>query len=330
MPDGRGAATVNVDVLIGPDDRRAALERDVLVGLSLEPKDLPPKWFYDERGSELFDEITRLPEYYLTDREREILSCHADEIVASVHADTLVELGSGTSEKTRLLIDAMMRAGTLKRLVVFDYSEEFLRSAAVQLAREYPSVDVHAVVGDFEQLDRLPGTGTRLIAFLGSTIGNLPPAVRAAFLSRVARDLRRDAGLLLGLDLVKEVSRLEAAYNDPAGVTAAFNKNVLAVLNRELHADFDPAGFEHVARWDPDREWVEMLLRSVRDQRVRIRDLDLDIEFAAGEEMRTEISSKFRREVMERELETAGLRLRRWWTDPQGDFALALAVRAEA
>jgi L-histidine Nalpha-methyltransferase len=329
MPDGRGAATVNVDVLIGPDDRRAALERDVLVGLTLEPKDLPPKWFYDERGSELFDEITRLPEYYLTEREREILHCHADEIVASVHADTLVELGSGTSEKTRLLIDAMMRAGTLKRLVVFDYSEEFLRSAAAQLAREYPSVDVHAVVGDFEQLDRLPGTGTRLIAFLGSTIGNLPPAVRAAFLSRVARDLRRDAGLLLGLDLVKDVSRLEAAYNDPAGVTAAFNRNVLDVLNRELHADFDPSGFEHVARWDPDQEWVEILLRSVRDQRVQVRDLDLEIEFAAGEEMRTEVSSKFRREVIERELETAGLRLRRWWTDAQDDFALALAVRAE-
>src|SRR5215470_17983148 len=231
MPDGRGAATVNVDVLIGPDDRRAALERDVLVGLSLEPKDLPPKWFYDERGSELFDEITRLPEYYLTDSEREILRRHADDIVAAVHADTLVELGSGTSEKTRLLIDAMMRAGTLRRLVVFDYSEEFLRSAAAQLAREYPSVDVHAVVGDFEQLDRLPGTGTRLIAFLGSTIGNLPPGVRAAFLARVARDLRRDAGPLLGLDLVKDVTRLEAAYNDPAGVTAAFNRNVLDVLN---------------------------------------------------------------------------------------------------
>jgi L-histidine Nalpha-methyltransferase len=329
MPDGRGAATVSVDVLIGPNDRRAALERDALVGLSLEPKDLPPKWFYDERGSELFEEITRLPEYYLTDREREILGRHAGDIVASVHADTLVELGSGTSEKTRLLIDAMTAAGTLRRLVVFDYSEEFLRSAAAQLAREYPAVDVHAVVGDFEQLDRLPGTGTRLIAFLGSTIGNLPPAVRAAFLSRVARDLRRDAGLLLGLDLVKDESRLEAAYNDPAGVTAAFNRNVLDVLNRELRADFDPGGFEHVARWDAEHEWVEMLLRSVRDQRVHIRDLDLEIEFAAGEEMRTEISSKFRRERIERELETAGLRLHRWWTDDARDFALALAVRAE-
>jgi L-histidine N-alpha-methyltransferase len=316
--------------MIGPNDRREALERDVLVGLSLQPKELPPKWFYDERGSELFDEITRLPEYYLTDREREILHDRAAEIVDAVAADTLVELGSGTSEKTRLLIDAMLAARKLKRLVVFDYSEEFLRTAAAQLAKEYPSVEVHAVVGDFEQLDRLPGTGTRLIAFLGSTIGNLPPVVRAAFLSRLARQLRRDAGLLLGLDLVKEVARLEAAYNDPAGVTAAFNLNLLDVLNRELHADFDPAGFEHVARFDREHERIEMLLRSTRDQRVRIRDLDLDLEFVEGEEMRTEVSSKFRREGIERELEEAGLRLQHWWTDAAGDFALALAARREA
>jgi L-histidine N-alpha-methyltransferase len=329
MPEGHPTATVSVDVLIGPNDRRQALERDVLVGLSLEPKELPPKWFYDERGSELFDEITRLPEYYLTDSERDILRCRAREIVDSVAADTLVELGSGTSEKTRLVIDAMLAAGKLRRLVVFDYSEEFLRSAATQLARDYPTVDVHAVVGDFEQLDRLPGTGTRLIAFLGSTIGNLPPAVRAAFLYRLARDLRRDAGLLLGLDLVKDVARMEAAYNDPAGVTAAFNRNVLNILNRELHANFDPDGFEHVARWDPEHEWIEMLLRSNREQRVRIADLDLDVEFAEGEEMRTEVSSKFRRERIERELEQAGMRLRRWWTDDDGDFALALAARRE-
>jgi L-histidine Nalpha-methyltransferase len=327
MPDARTTAPAQVDVLIGPSDRRAALERDVLVGLSLHPKELPPKWFYDERGSQLFDEITRLPEYYLTDRERDILRDHADEIVGAVAADTLVELGSGTSEKTRLLIDAMLAARKLKRLVVFDYSEEFLRAAAAQLAQDYPSVEVHAVVGDFEQLDRLPGEGTRLIAFLGSTIGNLPPAVRSAFLSRVARDLRRDAGLLLGLDLVKDPARLEAAYNDPAGVTAAFNKNVLDVLNRELHADFDPDGFEHVARFDREHEWVEMLLRSTRDQCVRIEDLKLEVEFAAGEEMRTEVSSKFRRVRIERELEQVGMRLRRWWTDDDEDFALALTAR---
>ena len=328
MPDGRATTHVSVDVLIGPDDRRAALERDVLVGLSLHPKELPPKWFYDERGSELFDEITRLPEYYLTDAERSILSERADEIADMLTVDTLVELGSGTSEKTRLVIDALQSAGKLDHLVVFDYSEEFLRAAAAQLARDYPSVEVHAVVGDFEQLDQLPGEGPRLVAFLGSTIGNLPPAVRAAFLSRLSRHLRRDAALLLGLDLVKDVARLEAAYNDSRGVTAAFNLNLLKVLNRELRADFVPEQFEHVARWDPDNEWVEMLLRSTRDQRVRIEDLALDVEFAAGEEVRTEISSKFRRERIEDELDEAGLRLAEWWTDSAGDFALALAVRA--
>jgi L-histidine N-alpha-methyltransferase len=326
MPDARATAPRRVDVLIGPTDRRAALERDVLVGLSLEPKELPPKWFYDERGSELFDEITRLPEYYLTDREREILRDRAHEIAAAFEGDTLVELGSGTSEKTRLLIDALLRARKLERLVVFDYSEGFLRAAAAQLAREYPTVEVNAVVGDFEQLDRLPGAGTRMIAFLGSTIGNLPPAVREAFLTRLGRGLRQGEALLLGLDLVKDVARLEAAYNDPQGVTAAFNRNVLDVLNRELHANFDPSSFEHIARFDPEHDWVEMVLRSSRAQRVRIDDLDLDLTFDDGEEMRTEVSSKFRRERVEEELWKAGLRLDRWWTDSAGDFALALAV----
>jgi L-histidine N-alpha-methyltransferase len=319
-------APARVDVLIAPTDRRAALERDVLVGLSLEPKELPPKWFYDERGSELFDAITQLPEYYLTEREREILRERAAEIAAVLDVDTLVELGSGTSEKTRLLIDALLTARKLERLVVFDYSGEFLRAAATQLAREYPSVDVHAVVGDFEQLDSLPGAGVRLVAFLGSTIGNLPPAVRAAFLTRLARQLRRGEGLLLGLDLVKDAVRLEAAYNDERGVTAAFNRNILDVLNRELRADFVPERFEHVARFDRAHEWIEMVLRSTCDQRVRIEDLDLDIEFAEGEEMRTEISAKFRRERVEEELGVAGLSLARWDTDRAGDFALALAV----
>ena len=319
-------APARVDVLIAPGDRRAALERDVLVGLSLEPKELPPKWFYDERGSELFDAITQLPEYYLTEREREILRERAAEIAAVLEVDTLVELGSGTSEKTRLLIDALLAARRLERLVVFDYSEEFLRAAAGRLAREYPTVDVRAVVGDFEQLDSLPGEGTRLVAFLGSTIGNLPPAVRAAFLTRLARQLRRGEGVLLGLDLVKDVARLEAAYNDERGVTAAFNRNILNVLNRELRADFVPERFEHAARFDPAHEWIEMVLRSTCDQRVRIGDLDLEIEFAEGEEMRTEISAKFRRERVEEELAAAGLRLARWHTDRARDFALALAV----
>jgi L-histidine N-alpha-methyltransferase len=323
------SATVpRVDVLIGADHRRAALERDVLVGLSLQPKELPPKWFYDERGSKLFDEITRLPEYYLTERERSLLQEHADDVARGLAVDTLVELGSGTSEKTRLLIDALVSVGKLRRLVVFDYSEEFLRAAAASLAREYPALAVRAVVGDFEQLDRLPGEGRRLIAFLGSTIGNLLPAVRAAFLSRLGRQLRPGEALLLGFDLVKAVHRLEAAYNDSRGVTAEFNRNVLTVLDRELHADFVPEQFEHVARYDAENEWIEMLLRSRCDQRVRIDDLDLDLEFVEGEEMRTEISAKFRRERVERELAEARLRLERWWTDPAGDFALAVAVPA--
>ena len=325
MPEAREKP--RVDVLIGNEDRRAALERDVLVGLSLAPKELPPKWFYDERGSRLFDEITRLPEYYLTDREREILEVRAAEIARVVELDTLVELGSGTSEKTRLLIDSLLAAGKLDRLVVFDYSEEFLRDAAAQLAREYPSVEVHAVVGDFEQLDRLPGEGVRMIAFLGSTIGNLPPAVREAFLARVSRQLRPGESLLLGLDLVKDGARLEAAYNDSRGVTAEFNRNVLRVLNAELHADFVPERFEHVARYDAENEAIEMVLRSTCAQRVRIADLDLDVAFAEGEEMRTEISAKFRRERIERELNEAGLGLASWWTDSHGDFALALATR---
>jgi L-histidine N-alpha-methyltransferase len=331
MGDSPLSATVpRVDVLIGAEDRRAALERDVLVGLSLEPKELPPKWFYDEHGSELFDEITRLPEYYLTDRERWILEQRAHEVARLLEVDTLVELGSGTSEKTRLLIDALVSAHKLRRLVVFDYSEEFLRAAASSLAREYRAVEVHAVVGDFEQLDRLPGGGKRLIAFLGSTIGNRLPGLRAAFLHRIARQLRAGEALFVGFDLVKDMRRLEAAYNDSRGVTAEFNRNVLTVLNRELHADFVPERFEHVARFDPENEWIEMLLRSTCVQHVRIDDLDLDIDFDEGEEMRTEISAKFRRERVERELAVAGLKIDHWWTDPAGDFALALATLADA
>ena len=328
MRDGRlwASSGIHVDVLIASGDRRAAFERDVLVGLSLEPKELPPKWFYDERGSELFEEITRLPEYYLTEREREILRERAAELAAALDVDTLVELGSGTSEKTRLLIDALLAAGTLERLVVFDYSEEFLLAAAGVLAEAYPQLDVHAVVGDFEQLDRLPGEGTRLIAFLGSTIGSLQPAVREGFLMRLARQLRPKEAVLLGVDLVKDVERLEAAYNDSRGVTAAFNRNMLEVLNRELHADFVPERFEHVARFDRDREWIEMVLRSTCEQHVRIEDLGLDVHFAEGEEMRTEISAKFRREGVETELRAAGLELARWYSDADGDFAVVLAV----
>ena len=305
------------------------MRADARAGLTASPKVLPPKWFYDEEGCRLFDEITRLPEYYPTRTERAILARHAGDIAARTSADTLVELGSGTSEKTRLLLDALSAHGSLRRFVPFDVSEPTLRGAASAIELEYPGVDVHAVVGDFERhLDRLPGGGTRLVAFLGSTIGNLDPDGRARFYRSIAAGLAPDDALLLGTDLVKDPRRLEAAYDDSAGVTAAFNRNVLSVLNRELAADFVPDRFAHLARWNPAEEWIEMRLRSQGAQTVRVRELDLQVEFADGEEMRTEISAKFRRERVEEELAAAGLALAAWWTDPDGDFALSLSVPA--
>jgi L-histidine Nalpha-methyltransferase len=290
---------------------------------------LPPKWFYDEEGCRLFDEITRLPEYYPTRAERAILAEHARDIAARTSADTLVELGSGTSEKTRLLLDALSAHRTLRRFVPFDVSEPTLRGAAAAIELEYPGVDVHAVVGDFERhLDRLPTGGTRLIAFLGSTIGNLDPPARARFYRGMTAGFGPDDALLLGTDLVKDTRRLVAAYDDAAGVTAAFNRNVLSVLNRELAADFVPERFAHVAKWNPAEEWIEMRLKSHGAQTVQVDGLDLEVRFAAGEEMRTEISAKFRRERVEAELAAAGLALTAWWTDPDGDFALSLSGKS--
>jgi L-histidine N-alpha-methyltransferase len=322
------ASSVRVDVHLEPDTMTSALEADVRAGLTATPKTLPPKWFYDELGSELFDEITRLPEYYPTRAERAILAAHAPEIARHTRADTLVELGSGTSEKTRLLLDALVGAGTLRRFVPFDVSEETLRSAADSIASEYDGVDVHAVVGDFEHhLDQIPTGGRRVVAFLGSTIGNLVPETRGKFLAEVSGGLAPGDALLLGTDLVKDVDRLVAAYDDAAGVTAEFNRNVLRVLNRELRADFDVEAFAHVARWDADEEWIEMRLRSAHDQVVAIGALELEVPYARGEEMRTEISAKFRREGVVRELAAVGLEVAEWWTDPAGDFALSLSVR---
>jgi L-histidine N-alpha-methyltransferase len=289
------------------------------------PKALPPKWFYDDRGSALFTEITRLPEYYLTRAERSILIERSDEIARLTGADTLVELGSGTSEKTRLLLNALTASGRLRRFVALDVSEATLRESAAHIAAEYAGVDVVGIVGDYERhLRRLPSEGLRLIALLGSSIGNLPPRERASFLSTL-RSARRAEWLLLGVDLVKEASRLEAAYDDAIGVTAQFNRNVLAVLNRELNADFDLRAFEHIARYDQRHEWVEMRLRSLRDQVVRIGALGLAVQFVAGEELLTEISAKFRRESVARELGAAGFAVRRFWTDRASDFGLVLA-----
>ena len=322
------ATTPRCDVHLAPGAMRAALRADVAEGLTSTPKELPPKWFYDDVGSRLFDEITRLPEYYPTRRERWILEHHAADVARLSGADTLVELGSGTSEKTRLLLDAFVTRSTFRRFVPFDVSEATLREAAAAVAVEYPTVQVHSVVGDFEHhLGTLPGGGRRLVAFLGGTIGNLGPKQRAQFLADLAAGLAPGDSLLLGTDLVKDVDRLVAAYDDGAGVTAAFNRNVLAVVNRELDADFVPDRFAHVALFDVEQEWIEMRLRSDRRQRVRVGDLDLVADFEAGEDMRTEISAKFRRPGVEAELSAAGLALSRWWTDPAGDFALSLSFK---
>lgn len=304
--------TAGSDVLVSREEVR--------LGLTSTPKELQPKWFYDERGSELFDAITRLPEYYLARAERSILERHAGEIAALADASTLIELASGTSDKTRVLLDAVAP----RRFVPLDVSEKTLRASAQRLARERPELDVTAVVGDFEHdLSRLPGNGRRLLAFLGSTIGNLPPARRTLFLSSVAAILGDGDSLLLGVDLVKSPARLVAAYDDASGVTREFNLNVLRVLNRELDGDFDLSAFEHVARWNAKLEWMDIYLRSLDEQTVRFDALGLEVGFGAGELIRTEISAKFRRRRLTAELEAAGLAVQRWWTDDAGDFAVA-------
>jgi L-histidine N-alpha-methyltransferase len=308
-----------------PEDATdAALRADVLAGLSSTPKSLPPKWFYDARGSELFEEITGLPEYYPTRAEREILVDRAGEIAAATGARTLVELGSGSSEKTRHLLDALTG---LDAYVPVDVSESALTQAGQAIVAERPGLRVHALIADFTGGLALPqAPGPRLVAFLGGTIGNLLPVERAAFLASVRALLSPGDALLLGTDLVKDEKVLVEAYDDAAGVTAAFNKNVLTVIDRELGADFDPGAFDHVALWDADNEWIEMRLRSRTAQTVKVPALDLAVDFAAGEEMRTEVSAKFRRDGVRAELSAAGLELAHWWTDGQDRFALSLSV----
>ncbi len=319
-------AEPTVEVRLTPDHASRALRHDVLTGLADDPKWLPPKWFYDARGSELFEEITRLPEYYPTRAEREILDARAAELAERTGARSLVELGSGSSEKTRLLLDALRAAGTLEEFVPLDVSESALREAVDAVVADYPGLRVHGVVGDFtEPLEGLPGGSPRLVAFLGGTIGNLLPDERDKFLHGVRAVLDKGEWLLLGTDLVKDPDTLVRAYDDAAGVTAEFNLNVLRVLNRELDAAFPLEEFTHVARWDDVNEWIEMRLRAGRDLRVEVRGVDLVAVLAAGEEIRTEISAKFRREGVEQELKTAGFDLDRWWTDGEGRFALSLA-----
>ncbi|MFC0033017.1 L-histidine N(alpha)-methyltransferase [Micromonospora chaiyaphumensis] len=313
-----------LEIHLEEQDLDRGLREDVRVGLAATPKWLPPKWFYDARGSELFEEITRLPEYYPTRAERAVLAAHADEIAALTGAKTLIELGSGSSEKTRLLLDAFTRHGDLGSFVPLDVSVSALRGSTAEIAAAYPGLRVRGIVGDFTRhLDRLPTGGRRLVLFLGGTIGNLLPVERAEFLTAMRAALEAGDWLLVGTDLVKDPAVLVPAYDDAAGVTAEFNRNVLRVINRELGADFDPAAFRHVAVWDPEHEWIEMRLRAERPVRVRV--LNLDVRFAAGEDLRTEVSAKFRPEGIGRELAAAGFARQAFWTDPDGLFGVSLA-----
>jgi L-histidine Nalpha-methyltransferase len=312
---------------LGADERTLAF--DVLDGLTRPFKEIPPKHFYDTEGSRLFEQIMGLPEYYPTRTERSILEACSEHIVAETGAAELVELGSGVPTKTLLLLDAMQETGTLDRYMPFDVSEVVLTESAKMLVERYCGLRVFGVVGDFERhLDALPpAEGPRIIVFLGGTIGNFPPGSRRRFLRSLAGALRPQDRLLLGTDLVKDPAVLEAAYNDAQGVTAAFNRNMLAVVNRELEADFDLEAFEHVAFYDREQEWIEMRLRALRSMDVHVRKLALDVHFANREELRTEISAKFTRERVEADLRAAGLHLHEFLTDSDELFALSLAGR---
>ena len=321
--------TVRVERCLPDGFLAEALRADARAGLSASPKVLPPKWFYDERGSELFEKLTHLDEYYPTRAERSILRAAAGQIAAATRAQTLVELGAGAADKTRLLLDAMAAEGTLASFVPVDVSEAALIAAARRVDGEYPGLAVTAVVSDFEEHLGLPtGSGSRLVVFLGGTIGNLLPGQRAAFLASLRSRLRPGDAFLLGTDLVKDPAVLVAAYDDAAGVTAAFNKNILLVLNAGLGADFDPGAFDHVALWNAEEEWIEMRLRSLTDQVVTLPGIDLVVGFAEGEDMRTEVSAKFRRAGIAAELAAAGFAMRSWWTDDAGQFGLSLSVPA--
>lgn len=317
-----------IEVHLSPEQLDEGLRSDARAGLTALPKWLPPKWFYDARGSELFERITRLPEYYPTRTERELLRVSAGHIARASSAQVLVELGSGSSEKTRLLLAAFAEHSTLQRYVPQDVSVAALESSVHELAREFPQLAVHGIVSDFtDTLHTLPVGGRRMIAFLGGTLGNLDPDERAEFLGSVAEVLEEGEQLLLGVGLVTDPEVMVPAYDDAAGVTAEFNANVLSVLNQRVGANFDPTRFRHVALWDPRNEWIEMRLEALEPVRVRIPALEMEVAFEAGEQMRTEISAKFRVEGICKELDAAGFGSDRVWTDPRDRFALILADR---
>jgi L-histidine N-alpha-methyltransferase len=323
---------IRIDSFLSETDERS-LANDVLDGLTRPFKELPAKHFYDSRGSELFELICQQPEYYQTRTELEILRAHADDIVRAGKIGELVELGSGASDKARVLLDAMARAGTGRRYIPLDVSERVVEDGALELVADYPGLAVHGVIGDFQRhLHQVPDSdgAPRLVALLGGTIGNFPPGTRRALLREIGGLLGPRDGLMLGIDLVKEPDRIEAAYNDRAGVTAEFNRNLLHVINRELDANFTPDNFEHVAFFDRRHEWIEMRLRARRGCSVMVADLGLRVEFAPGEELRTEISAKFTRRGISADLEAAGLALSDWYADDQELFALGIAHRSDA
>jgi L-histidine N-alpha-methyltransferase len=315
-----------IDIHLSPDDVRQRMRDDALDGLRAATKSIPPVWFYDERGSQLFEEITRLPEYYPTRAERHLLEQHAPTIAELSKADTLVELGAGACDKTRIILDSLQEFGTLVKYIPFDVSDEFLRGAAASLMSEYENLAVHLVIGDFHHhLSEIPTDGRRMVAFLGGTIGNLNPDQRARFFFDLNCSMSSDDSLLLGSDLVKDRRRLVAAYNDASGVTAAFNKNVLHVLNEQLGTNFDLDQFNHVALWNEDEQWIEMRLRAERATVVTLGDDGIVVEFARDEDLLTEISTKFNPRQVEEELSAAGFVVEGMWGAEEGEFLLTLA-----
>jgi L-histidine N-alpha-methyltransferase len=318
--------TYTIDVHLSPTEVRARMKADALAGLLAPVKSIPPVWFYDERGSQLFEEITRLPEYYPTRAERSLLEAHAPMIAKLSMADTLVELGAGACDKTRVILSALEAAGTLARYVPFDVSDEFLRGAASSLSDEYDALAIHLVIGDFHQhLAEIPTEGRRMVAFLGGTIGNLDPAQRRRFLFDLNCTMSSEDTLLLGTDLVKDRRRLVAAYDDGAGVTAAFNRNVLHVLNEQLGGDFEPDHFEHVALWNEAEQWIEMRLRATQPQDVTLADAGISVHFDQDEDLLTEISAKFSPQGIADELVEAGFVIEGVWGADEGEFLLTLA-----
>jgi L-histidine Nalpha-methyltransferase len=307
------------------DEATALMAAEVREGLTSTSRWLPCKYFYDDRGSQLFDRITRLPEYYQTRTEERLLESIADEVIAAVRPRELCEIGSGVGRKIRLLLDSMKRAGLLERCVLFDINELFLKHSVEELARSYPDTEVTGIVGDFSKdLSAIGPGGGRMAIFLAGTVGNLHPSEVPVFLRRLAGSLEPGDGFLLGVDLVKDTARLEAAYNDAEGVTAQFNLNILEVLNRKLGADFEVSSFEHVAFYDRHHAWIEMRLRALRPSIVSIPAADVALRFARGDEIRTEISCKYTRETLSALLPGTGLTMARWFTDPEDLFALAL------